>query len=132
MVLRWLLYALAVIQFTFGLGLLLVPEIIGQFYGGSMDITAVAIARYWAAALLGLAYISWAAATTVASTLRLAIVRAYALTSLVGLVATFIAVSAGTAAGVVINTGGLVLNVTLTGAFLLGFAYYGWIRTSDV
>jgi hypothetical protein len=125
-VLRWLFYALAIIQLIFGLGFLVIPETVGSQYGSSMNATAVAIARYWASSLVGLAWISWMAASAMASPLKLVIVRASALASLLGLVVTFIAYSAG-----VINTGGLVVNIVLTGVFLVGFAYYGWMRTSE-
>ena len=127
MVLRYLFYVLAVVQLIFGLGFLVIPETLGAQYGGTMNATSVAIGRYWGGTLLPLAYVSWMAGSAMASPLKLVIVRMWALTSLLGLVATFLAYQTG-----VISAAGFGLNVVLTGVFLVGFGYYGWMKTSEV
>lgn len=123
MALRYLFYALAIAQVIFGLGFFFVPEQMGAAYSGAMTPTAVAVGRYWAATLLGLAYVSWMAGSAMASPLKLVIVRANAAISLISVIATFLAYSAG-----VISAAGTGLNVVLTGIFLIGFGYYGWVK----
>lgn len=124
--LRYLFYALAVIQFIFGLGFMVIPETVGAQYGAVANEAAVAIARYWAATLLPLAYVYWVAATATASPLKLAIVRMGALLHAFGLAATVLAYSTG-----VTNAGGTALSLLLDGVFLVGFGYYGWVKTIE-
>lgn len=126
MVLRYLFYVTALVQLVFGLGFLVIPETVGSQYGGTMNATAVAIGRYFGAALLPLAYVSWMAAGATASALKLVIVRVWAVTPVFSLIATLLANATG-----VVNVAGAVVNVVLTGVFLIGFGYYGWVKTSE-
>lgn len=125
MMLRYLFYVLAVVQLAAGITFFVVPEAVGAVYGATMSATAVAIARYFGAALLPLAYLSWVTARTAASPLQLAIIRTSAAISALGLVATALTYPTG-----VLNAAGIAAQVVLGGLFLAGFAYYGWARTS--
>lgn len=127
MVLRYLFYVTAVVQFVFGLGFLVVPETVGSQYGGTMNATAASIGRYFGAALLPLAYVSWMAAGAMASPFKLVIVRVWAVTPVFSLIATLLTYAAG-----VVNVAGAVVNVVLTGVFLIGFGYYGWMKTNKI
>ncbi len=70
MYLRWLFYAIGVVDILFGLGFLVIPETVASAYGpSSTNATAVAIARFWGATLLPLGYVAWIAATTASSSI---------------------------------------------------------------
>jgi hypothetical protein len=124
--LRWLFYAVAVVDVLYGLGFLIIPETVASAYGTSnVNATAVAIARYWGATLLPLGYLAWIAATTGGSPLKLHFTRAAEFIAILGFIVTILAMSAG-----VISTVGGILNLVLTGVFTIGFGYYGWAKTA--
>jgi hypothetical protein len=124
--LRWLFYAVAVVDLLYGLGFLVIPETVASAYGTSnVNATAVAIARYWGATLLPLGYVSWIAATTGGSPLKLHFTRASEFIAILGFIVTILAMSGG-----VISTAGGILNLVLTGVFTVGFGYYGWAKTA--
>ncbi len=126
MYLRWLFYAVAVVDLLYGLGFLVIPETVASAYGTSnVNATAVAIARYWGATLLPLGYVSWIAATTAGSQLKLHFTRAAEFIAILGFIVTILAMSAG-----VISTAGGIVNLVLTAAFTIGFGYYGWAKTA--
>jgi hypothetical protein len=122
--LRWLFYLNTAVTLIFGLGFLLAPELVATSYGGKLDATATTIARYWGATLLPLAWVSWIAASTVGSALKLVFARAIELTAIIGFVVTYLAASAG-----VISTGGAITNYVLSAVLTIGFGYYGWAKT---
>jgi len=122
--LRWLFYLNAVLNVIFGLGFLLAPDLVATSYGGKLDATATTIARYWGATLLPLAWVTWVAATTIGSALKLVLVRAIEFTAIIGFVVTYLAASAG-----VISTAGAITNYVISAVFTIGFGYYGWART---
>lgn len=125
MILRYLFYVLAVIQLVLGLGYLAIPETLASQYGSMrMDATAAAVARFFGATLLPLAYVSWTAAGAAGSPLKVVIVRAWAVTPVLGLVATFLVYPSG-----VLGLEGTIVQVVLAGVFLIGFGYYGWVKT---
>jgi hypothetical protein len=126
MYLRWLFYYSVVLQLVFGLAFLVLPEQVATSYGSSFDATSIALARFLGAALLPLAWISWASATTSGSPLKLAVTRTFAFVGLLDLIATWL----GSQAGVMSITGAIV-NYVVSGIFLIGFGYYGWMRTRD-
>jgi len=123
--LRWLFYFSAVVGLIFGLGFLLAPDLVATSYGGKLDPTATTLAQFWGATLLPLAWVSWIAARTVGSALKLALVRAIALTELIRFVLTYVAASAG-----VISTTGAIPNYVLSAIFTIAFGYYGWVKTA--
>jgi hypothetical protein len=124
--LRWLFYAVAVVDVLYGLGFLIIPETVASAYGTSnVNATAVAIARYWGATLLPLGYLASIAATTGGSPLKLHFTRAAEFIAILGFIVTILAMSAG-----VISTVGGILNLVLTGVFTIGFGYYGWAKTA--
>ena len=126
MYLRWLFFALAVVNVLYGLGFLVIPETVASAYGTSnVNATAVAIARYWGATLLPLGYLSWIAATTPGSALKLHLTRATEFIAILGFIVTILAMSAG-----VISTAGGILNLALTAVFAIGFGYYAWAKTA--
>jgi hypothetical protein len=124
MYLRWLFYASAVLFILFGLSFLLVPDAVASAYGTKADATAVAIARYYAATLLPLAYVSWVAATSAGSPLKLHLTRALEFVGILNIIVTVLAMSAG-----VVSTTGGVINLVLAAIFTVGFGYYGWAKT---
>ncbi len=124
MYLRWLFYAGGVLNVLFGLGFLFVPEAVASSYGGKVDATAIAVARYWAATLIPVGYVSWVAATAPGSPLKLHLTRAFEFVGILNLIVTFLAMSAG-----VISTAGGVFNLILAAIFTVGFGYYGWAKT---
>lgn len=127
MILRYLFYVLAVSQLVLGLGYLFIPETLASQYGpGKIDATATAVARFFGATLLPLAYVSWAAAGAAGSPLKLVIVRAWAVTPLLGLLATSLTYPSG-----VLGLEGTVVQVVIAAVFLVGFGYHGWVRTSQ-
>ena len=121
--LRYLFYANAVVGLVFGLLFLFVPDVVATSYGGKMDATAVTLGRYFASSILPLAYVSWVAAGANASALKLAVVRAFSVSSLIGLVIAGLAMSAS-----VVSTGGGIFNIVLSAIFLIGFGYYGFVK----
>jgi hypothetical protein len=122
--LRWLFYAVAVVDLLYGLGFLVIPETVASAYGTKdMNATAIAIARYWAGTLLPLGYLAYVAATSGGSPLKLHLTRATAVVGILGILATILAMSGG-----VISTVGGILNLVLTGVFAVGFGYYGWMK----
>jgi hypothetical protein len=124
--LRWLFYAVGVVDLLYGLGFLVIPETVASAYGTiNVNATAVAIARYWGGTLLPLGYLSWMAATSGGSPLKLHLTRATALVGILGVIATLLAMSGG-----VVSTVGGILNLVLTGVFTIGFGYYGWAKTA--
>lgn len=124
MYLRWLFYLNTAVTLIFGLGFLLAPELVATSYGGKLDATATTIARYWGATLLPLAWVSWIAASTVGSALKLVFARAIELTAIIGFFVTYLAASAG-----VISTAGAITNYVLSAVLTIGFGYYGWAKT---
>lgn len=124
MYLRWLFYAIAVINVLYGLGFLLIPETLASWYSASPNATAVATARYWGATLLPLGYVAWIAATTGGSPLKLHLTRATEFVAILNFIVTVVAMSGG-----VISTAGGILNLVLSAIFTLGFGYYGWAKT---
>ena len=125
MYLRWLFYAVAVVNVLYGLGFVLIPETVASAYGATgMNPTTIAVGRYWGATLLPLGYLSWMAATTGGSPLKLHLTRASEFISILGFIVTILAMSAG-----VVSTAGGILNLVLTGVFAIGFSYYGWVKT---
>lgn len=125
MSLRWLFYFYAVVSLIVGLGFLIAPDLAATAYGGKLDPTATTLARFLGAAVLPLAWVSWIAARTVGSALKLALVRAIALTELIRFVLTYVAASAG-----VISTTGAIPNYVLSAIFTIAFGYYGWVKTA--
>jgi hypothetical protein len=123
--LRWLFYFSAVVGLIFGLGFLLAPDLVATSYGGKLDPTATTLAQFWGATLLPLAWVSWIAASTVGSALKLVLVRANVLTAIIEVVVTYLAASAG-----VISTTGAITNYVLSAIFAIGFGYYGWAKTA--
>jgi hypothetical protein len=124
--LRWLFYALTVVNVLFGLGFLLIPETVASAYGATgMNPTTIAVGRYWGATLLPLGYLAWMAATTGGSPLKLHLTRASEFSAILGFIVTILAMSGG-----VVSTAGGILNLVLTGAFAIGFSYYGWAKTA--
>jgi hypothetical protein len=124
--LRWLFIAVAVVNVLYGLGFLVIPETVASAYGTSnVNATAVAIARYWGGTLLPLGYLSWMAANSGGSPLKLHLTRASEFTAILGFIVTILAMSGG-----VISTVGGILNLVLTGVFAVGFGYYGWVKTA--
>ncbi len=125
MYLRWLFYFAGVVNVLYGLGFLVVPETVASAYGVNADPVAVAIARYWGATLLPLGYVAWIAASTGGSPLKLHFTRALEFAGIFGFIATLVAMSTG-----VIPTVGGILNLVLTGIFVVAFGYYGWAKTA--
>lgn len=125
MYLRRLFYFSAVVNLIFGLGFLLAPDLVATSYGGKLDPTATTLARYLGATVLPLAWVSWIAASTVGSALKLVLVRASVLTAIIEVVVTYVAASAG-----VISTTGAIMNYVLSAIFTIGFGYYGWAKTA--
>jgi hypothetical protein len=124
--LRWLFYAIAVVDVLYGLGFLLIPETVASAYGASgMNPTTITIGRYWGATLVPLGYLAWIAATTGGSALKLHFTRAAEFIAIIGFIVTVLAMSAG-----VISTAGGILNLVLTAVFTIGFGYYGWAKTA--
>jgi hypothetical protein len=124
MYLRWLFYAVAVVQVLFGLGFLVIPETVASAYGASgVNPTTIAVGRYWGSTLLPLGYLSWMAATTGGSPLKLHYTRAAAFIGIIGFIVTILAMSGG-----VVSTVGGIVNLVLTGVFTIGFGYYGWTK----
>ena len=121
--LRYLFYANAVIGLVLAVLFLFVPDVVASSYSGKMDATAVTLGRYLAAALLPLAYVAWVAAGAKASALKLAVIRVFSVSSLIGLVIAGLAMSAS-----VVSTGGGIFNVALSAIFLIGFGYYGFVK----
>jgi hypothetical protein len=124
MYLRWLFYLAAAVQLIFGLGFLLVPEAVASSYGAKADATTIATARYWAATLVPLGYVSWIAARSAGSPLKLQLTRAFEFIGILNIVVTLLAMSSG-----VIATAGGVFNIALGVIFTVGFGYYGWAKT---
>jgi len=123
--LRWLFYAIGVVDILFGLGFLVIPETVASAYGpSSTNATAVAIARFWGATLLPLGYVAWIAATTTGSALKLHLARAFGFVAILGFIVTLLAMSAG-----VMSTAGGILNLVLAAIFIVGFGYYAWAKT---
>lgn len=124
MYLRWLFYFATVVQLAFGVGLLFVPEQVASAYGSSFDPTAIALARFLGAALLPLAWVSWAAASTGGSPLKLALARTYEFGGIADLIVTWLALQAG-----VMTATGATVNFVVAAIFTVGFGYYGWVKT---
>ena len=124
MYLRWLFYAVAVVNVLFGLGFLLVPETVASAYGATgINPTTITVGRYWGATLLPLGYLAWMAATTGGSPLKLYLTRASEFIAILGFIVTILAMSGG-----VVSTAGGILNLVLTGVLAIGFSYYGWAK----
>ena len=121
--LRYLFYANAVVSVVFGLLFLFVPDVVATSYGGKMDATAVTLGRYFASAILPLAYVAWVASGATASVLKLAVIRMFSVSALIGLVIAGLAMSAS-----VVSTGGGIFNIVLSAIFLIGFGYYGFVK----
>ena len=125
MYLRWLFYLYAVLNLIIGLGFLIAPDLAATSYGGKLDPTATTLARFLGAAALPLAWVSWIAARTVGSALKLALVRVIALTEIIRFALTYVA----TSAGVITTTGAITLYVGAA-IWTIGFGYYGWVKTA--
>jgi hypothetical protein len=123
MYLRWLFYFSAVLSIVYGLGFLIVPDAVASAYSSKLDATATAIARYWATTLVGLAWVSWTAATTSGSPLKLTLTRALEIVGILGIVVTWLALQAGA-----ISTTGAILNFVIAAIYTIGFGYYGWAK----
>jgi hypothetical protein len=124
--LRYLFYYSAILNLLFGIAFLLLPQNLGSAYSAPLNDAAIVVARYFGAALLPLAYLSWVAATAPSSALKLALVRVVAVSQLLGLIVAILALSAGT-----ISAAGGILNVVLAAISILGFGYYGFVNTKD-
>jgi hypothetical protein len=70
--------------------------------------------------------VSWVAATAPGSALKLGLVRIVAVSQVVGLIVTILAVSSGT-----IGAAGGALNVVVEVISIAGFGYYGLVNTAD-
>lgn len=68
---------------------------------------------------------SWTAARTVGSALKLALVRVIAPTEIIRFVLTYVA----TSAGVITTTAAITLYVGAA-IWTIGFGYYGWLNTA--
>ena len=123
MYLRWLLYFSAALSLVYGLGFLLVPDAIASAYGAKLDATAIAIARYWAATLVGLSWVLWTAARTSGSPLKLTLCRGLEVIGIIYLVVTWLTLQTG-----VINTTGAIANFVIAVIYTVGFGYYGWAK----
>jgi len=124
--LRYLFYYSAIINLVFGIAFLLLPQNLGSAYAAPLNDAAIVVGRYFGAALLPLAYLSWVAATAPSSALKLALVRVVAASQLLGLIVAILAMSAGT-----IGAAGGILNVVLEVTSIVGFGYYGFVNTED-
>lgn len=125
-ILRYLFYYSAILNLVFGIAFLLLPQNLGSAYGAEVNDTAIVVARYYGAALLPLAYLSWVAATASSSALKLAFVRTAAVSQLLGLIVAILAISSGT-----ISAAGGILNVVLEAISVVGFGYYGFVNTAE-
>lgn len=124
--LRNIFYLFAVVNVVFGALFLFIPETLGTTYGGKMDATAITVARYFGSVVLPLGYLGWVLATAEASALKLAAIRTFAVTPVLGAIVTLLALSAG-----VINAGGAVFNLVLYAIFVMGFGYYGFVKAES-
>ena len=124
MYLRWLFYLVAVLSVLYGLGFLLIPDTLASAYGAQPNATAIVIARYWAALLLPFGYVTWIAATTGGSPLKLHVARATEFVAILNIIVTLLAMSGG-----VISTAGGILNLVLSAILTIGFGYYAWAKT---
>ncbi len=124
--LRYLFYYSAILNLIFGIAFLLLPQSLGSAYAAPLNDTAIVVARYFGTALLPLAYLSWVAATAPSFALKLALVRIVAVSQLLGLIVTILAVSSGT-----IGAAGGTLNIVVEVISIAGFGYYGFVNTAD-
>jgi hypothetical protein len=124
--LRYLFYYNVVLNLIFGIAFLLLPQSLGSAYSAPLNDTAIVVARYFGSVLLPLAYVSWVAATAPSSALKLGLVRIVAVSQIVGLIVTILAMSSGT-----IGAAGGALNVVIEVISVAGFGYYGFVNTAD-
>jgi len=125
--LRYLFSALAILSVITGLGILVAPEALGAtFWSAGATPVAVALARLLGAVMLPLGYVLWVAATADPSPLRLALTRASAVTPVLSGVVVVLALSAG-----VITPAVGIFNLVVNAIFIVGFGYYGFVRTQS-
>ena len=118
-----LLKVQAIVSGLFGIGFLIAPAAFGSAYAGGVNATTELALRYAGAAFLVIGIVSWFAAAAAPSPLRLWIARAFALYAALGALLGF----AGMSSGVMGATGWV--NVVIDVIFLVGFGYYGFVKT---
>ena len=113
----------AIVIGLFGIGFLIAPAAFGSTYVGGVNATTELALRNAGVGLLVVGIVSWFAAAAAPSALRLWIVRAFALGAALGALLTFVGMSSG-----VMGATGWV-NVVIQVIFLVGFGYYGFVKT---
>lgn len=114
------------VQLIVGLGYFIVPEALNAQFG-TLNAVALALARFYGATVLPIAYVAWVAAGAPGSSLKLAFVRVSAVTPLLGLVVTAIVYPTG-----VVNLTQALVQVLIAAVFVIGLGYYGWVARGEV
>ena len=114
---RTLLMVAAVVTLVFGVGLLLIPNIIGPTYGFGTSPAEILLGRFIGAAFLAIGLINWYSKDAGYAVLRPVIIG-----NLVGDAAGFIVSLQGTLGGVMSSVGWL--SVALYLLLGLGFAFF--------
>jgi hypothetical protein len=125
MTLRNLFVTTAVIGFVFGLGYLLVPGPIMQFFGTSTNASGELAARFFGGSTLGLALIAWQARDRGGDVAQEIIIPAFTVVFVLGLVLSLL----GTITGLFSSVGWLVVLSFL--GLAASFAYFQFGRPAS-
>ena len=123
MKLSTLLVINAIIAFLFGLGFVLIPEIILALYGVTLTVNGIYISRLLGAAFLGYGVVSWLVRNSTGSAELRAIIFALFISEILGFFITLFYQLQGTANALGWTTVAIYL---LLGA---GFGYFYWKKT---
>ena len=106
-----------------GIGFLIAPAALGSAYAGGVNATTELALRNTGVALLVVGIVSWFAGTAPPSALRLWIVRAFVLGAALGALLNVVGMSSGLMGATAW------VNVVSELIFLVGFGYYGFVKT---
>lgn len=109
----------AVINFIFGIFVLLIPETFTSYYGNTLSVGGVYFARLWAASVIGLAVMLWLARDAGASQALRAIIVASFVYVLIGLIVAILSQINGMANALGWTTVLLYLIFTLAFGYLM-------------
>ena len=114
----------AIVAFLFGLAFVCMAGTLMSFYGASLNLGGLLVARLFGAALLGFAVLTWCARKAEESEARRAIILALFISDTIG----FIVALIGQLFGVVNALGWSTVIIYLLLA--LGFGYFQFVETS--